>query len=284
MMKGVVSLWIALLLAVLITVVIGKPDWGFEGHEITASISQRLLSASALRNVTYLLGGRDLIDVCTWADTVRYTTHPFSEPFHYTNPTHNPEIGYCSYNYGRDCANELCVVGAVFNYSEILTHSSYPLIELEEALKFLTHFASDIHNPLHVCGIYTGGNDYILSFYGVKTNLHKVWDTDIPERFLDLEFNGDQEKYIAYLLDKIATDYSGEVASWITCKRNPISTVCPDEWAEEAAMINCNSAWIGIEQGGNLGDPYYLPNSEVVNKQLAKAGVRLAAVLNEIYA
>ena len=31
-----------------------------------------------------------------------------------------------------------------------------------------------------VCGIYLGGNDYDLQFYSTNTNLHKVWDTDIP--------------------------------------------------------------------------------------------------------
>jgi len=64
------------------------------------------------------------------------------------NPKDNPLEGECSYDHSRDCPNDHCVVGAIYNFTSHLQNSgsSLPLIE---SLSFLVHFINDIHNPMH---------------------------------------------------------------------------------------------------------------------------------------
>lgn len=94
----------------------------------------------------------------------------------------------CFFNYSRDCVGDRCVAGSIVNYTCRLVQatqwhfSTLPILEkrlqktadsnnsiraspprgkwqLQEALKFLTHFVGDIHQPLH-CSRKTdrGGN------------------------------------------------------------------------------------------------------------------------------
>jgi len=41
--------------------------------------------------------------------------------------------------------------------------------------------------------------------------------------------------------------------------------------------------WYGIQEGDDLGDDYYYANYILTEKLLAQGGLRLAAVLNEIF-
>ena len=81
-------------------------------------------------------------------------------------------------------------------------------------------------------------------------------------------------------MNRINGEWKAEVPSWISCSSG--STVaCPIEWAEQIELINCSNCWKGLS--ANLGDDYYNNNKDVIAKLLAQGGVRLAAVLNEIY-
>ena len=79
--------------------------------------------------------------------------YSWSSNLHFVNPVHNPP-SQCSWNYDRDCVNDFCVVSAVFNFTEQL-FGRKPGDE-EEALKFLTHFVQDMHQPLHGTGLRRG--------------------------------------------------------------------------------------------------------------------------------
>jgi hypothetical protein len=118
------------------------------GHEISAELAQRNLSANAEAAVRRLVGSGGLPSVATWADEVRGDpAYSWSSNLHFVNPVHNPPSS-CSWNYARDCANGFCVVAAVFNYTDQLLGNK-PSPSDEDALKFLTHFALDMHQPLH---------------------------------------------------------------------------------------------------------------------------------------
>src|SRR5689334_18858800 len=48
------------------------------------------------------------------------------------------------------------------------------------ALKFLTHYVGDIHQPLHIgCKKDKGGNSIEVQLFSRRTNLHAVWDDGI---------------------------------------------------------------------------------------------------------
>ena len=69
---------------------------------------------------------------------------------------------------------------------------------------------------------------------------------------------------------------------------DPQAVECAADWATETAGYGCNYAYVQadgvtyIQSGDQLGDPYYDRNYPIVDLQLAKAGVRLAATLDKI--
>ncbi len=73
----------------------------------------------------------------------------------------------------RDCANNMCIYGAITNFTVQLAKQTGD--EQYVALKFATHFLGDIHQPLH-CGFGSdlGGNDITGTFLGESGNLHHV--------------------------------------------------------------------------------------------------------------
>lgn len=96
------------------------------------------------------------------------------------------------------------------------------------------------------------------------------------------ELGGSQDDMIDYLLAQMAGPWKNEIPSWTRCS-NSSTSICPDEWAAEIERINCDSAWVNVVEGQNLTDEYYNRNIGVAEKAIAKAGVRLAAILNEIF-
>lgn len=58
--------------------------------------------------------------------------------------------------------------------------------------------------------------------------------------------------------------------------------VCPEIWAKYANQINCDVTFRGYKRRANLPADYYKVSIEVEEKMLAQAGVRMAAILDEI--
>ena len=75
--------------------------------------------------------------------------YQWSAPLHFID---TPDWS-CAYDANNDCPNQLCVAGAIANYTGRVT-STDPSVS-DEAAKFITHFLGDIHQPLHV-GFTTG--------------------------------------------------------------------------------------------------------------------------------
>jgi S1/P1 Nuclease len=72
-----------------------------------------------------------------------------------------------------DCPNNVCLYAAILNYTQRITTQTGT--QQNEALKFLTHFLGDIHQPLHVSfASDLGGNTLTGTFLGESGNLHHV--------------------------------------------------------------------------------------------------------------
>jgi hypothetical protein len=194
----------------------------------------------------------------------------------------------CDYT-ASDCPNNVCVVGAIQNYTQRLTTQTGA--EQQYALKFLIHFCGDVHQPLHI-GFASdyGGNEIHGSFLGYDTNLHHVWDTSVIYQRIDSTFNRDQGAYARFLTQAVQAggNFSTAAAGWTQCSSaSSPSWLCPDEWAGVSASLACTHAYTGptgtrIADNFSLGTPYYEWAWPVVDQQLAKGGVRLAYVLNKV--
>lgn len=123
-------------------------------------------------------------NVSTWADSVRHQ-RPWSAQYHYI------DIMECNSTNLIEYCKEDCIYTAILNYTNDL-HTNYNYMsnnERIESLKFLLHFTQDLFQPMHIYGIYNGGNRYhiYLKYYNklLQTNLHSLWDNYIPMKYIN---------------------------------------------------------------------------------------------------
>ena len=139
------------------------------------------------------------------------------------------------------------------------------VLEKEKAfyLKYLIHCLADLHQPLHTGREEDkGGNSIYLKYFGRKTNLHRVWDTNIIEDY--------------------GMSYTELAQNLMGRNNDPVTIGTPEDWANESHQ-EVLKIYSEIEEGQNLGYLYNYKNLPLVKDKLYKAGVRLAAVLNDIF-
>ena len=234
--------------------------WGDVGHRIVARLAEKRLSSTARAEVASLLDGQSLADVANWADSI-VAARKESGSWHYINLP----LGAKGFE-ASACPDGACVIGALEHYAAVLADASRPKEERAEALKFVTHFAGDLNQPLHSCDDHDrGGNSLPVTWFGKPSNLHRVWDVDI------IEYTGlSEDAYVAAEGRLIASDAR-------------IANSGGDrvlDWAFAANELATNVAR-KIPADHSLGIDYYRTARPIVDAQLARAGVRLAAILNE---
>jgi hypothetical protein len=138
--------------------------------------------------------------------------------------------------------------------------------ELEaDYLKILVHLVGDIHMPLHVGnGKDRGGNQVEVEWFWQKSNIHRVWDSQMIE----------SKKYsyteLATLLDR---ENVLKVEEW--------QSTSIRDWAHEAMQYRPQI--YDLPKDGKINYEYRYKNWDLLCNQLRKGGIRLAGILNEIY-
>jgi len=248
--------------------------WGKQGHMMIAQIASDRLSNTATNIVSQFTGSDyTLATIAPLPDDYDHTDQGrWSAPCHYCNLPKDAtsfQMSYCP---------DFCVVKSIKNYTVILSgEESNPFLcdftEGDEpcALEFLVHFVGDVHQPLHVgYGYDEGGNKVDVKFYGEKTNLHKVWDDLIIERWNSDWQSGTQE------LEVMISNNPNQVQKYL-------SDMNPVHWANESFGYVLSTVY-NFQSGADpdLGDAYYNTNLPIVKQRLIAAGVRLGQLLNNI--
>jgi hypothetical protein len=233
--------------------------WGQTGHRVVGEIAWQHLTKKAQKNVQRLLGSEQLGMVGNWMDFIK------SEPSYDSLKAWH----YCTVPEGKTYAEvgapeQGDAVMAINKFITELETGNYSVDEVF-ALKCLVHLVGDIHQPLH-CGNGTdrGGNDVKVEYMWKKTNLHRIWDTDM--------IDGQQLSYTEYV-NWINTATKDQVAKWQN------STVL--DWVAESQEMHLQV--YDYPESGKLGYRYTYDNIDALNKRLAQAGIRLAGILNNIY-
>lgn len=207
----------------------------------------------------HLTHDKSLADVATWADDLRDERSEralwrATSKMHFVNFSSTT----CHYDPARDCADGRCVVGAIEQYASVLGDRSRPASERADALRFVTHFIADVHQPLHA-GYRrdAGGNRYQVQWNGRGTNLHSVWDSPV-----------------------LASRHLGWRAYAATLARTPLprATGTPAQWAEESCRVSRDE---GVYLRGHRVDDVYMAQMRpLAERQVRAAAARLADLLN----
>ena len=166
--------------------------WGPVGHAIVADIAEVHLNPTARAHVARLLkqdGARHLDEIASWADAIR-GDHPNTRPWHYADIP----VSADGFKATRDCAARNCLVLQLIRHIRVLDDTDATPRSREAALKFVVHLIGDLHQPLHAADRDDrGGNDTPLTYFGHATNLHRIWDSTVIERALDLHTRADYQ-------------------------------------------------------------------------------------------
>ena len=295
--------------------------WGCEGHQVVALIAKRHLTPHALAMVKQILrdapidpslcryckeGPADSIaDASTWADDIR-ALRSETAPWHYIDMP----MGAPSRDIAQFCPlPESCVTRAITDQLTVLRSPGIDPGKKAEALRFLIHFVGDVHQPLHATtNNDQGGNCVPVAFFDTlpqlrnpatesyAPNLHGVWDVNILERMT----TGKTPEQVASDLDQSFrsrivrwANGSADVNEWawesyqLAQKKSygklpvriPVESPqtvksCADDNHVSARMLKLNE---------RLEQPYQDVAGPIVQQQIAKAGARLALLLNQLW-
>ncbi|HEY4085307.1 MAG TPA: S1/P1 nuclease [Bryobacteraceae bacterium] len=310
-------MWVIFALAILLA---PAPlfGWGCDGHRVVAFIARVHLTPATSQEVDRLLHASpvnvssnrycpdppaDLMAaVASWADDIR--TARKNGAWHYIDiprtVTKRTKIGpWCPEIWpsasGKDATG--CVVDAIEHFAKILADKSRNDADRAEALRYLIHFVGDIHQPLHaIDDSDQGGNCDPVHFSGDTnaTNLHSLWDTRLLTAEMKKNSYRDAAAFAAGLDVRFASLFE-------TLSNRRVND--PEAWAWESDGIARRTVYgklkpaIAPEPGGSnaacaerrksvtalhivIDGAYAGKVQPVMDKQLARAGFRLARLLN----
>lgn len=314
---------ITLTLALIASWVTPAWPWGCEGHETVALIAEKHLTAGARRSVTELLArmpteqplerscrpnGLGLMAAAsTWADDVRNDDR---SPYRGTAQWHFIDIPLrASGDLGAYCPRHRgCILSAIDEQLATLRAGGMDRGRMAVALLFVIHLIADLHQPLH-CATNgdSGANCVPVAYFGIEPqlspqplaneryqpNLHAVWDRGIVRRIL-------RQRTPAWFANELEQRFRTQMAEW---QEGPVDL---KQWAWESHQVAEQVAYGKLpvslpvetrEQADDcervarrilrlherLAHRYQDAAAPAVEMQLAKAGVRLAMVLNQLW-
>ncbi len=236
--------------------------YGSTGHRVVAEIAQRHLSDVAREKIREILGKQSLAEVANWADEMKSNPDEYwrkADVYHYLNVPRGKSFEESPRNPDGD------VLSAYEEFVATLKSAKASRAEKEHALKFLVHIVGDMHQPLHFGHASDwGGNRVKVMWFDEITNLHSVWDTALV----------DQEKLSftewANFLDKAGP---AEIAEY--------QKATPIDWIHEGLAMRDMIYDVGDK---SFSYDYIYKYRPLIRKQLHKGGIRLAGILNEIFA
>ncbi len=235
-------------------------SWGPTGHRVVGLIAEQHLSKKALKNISLVLGTESIAEVSTYMDFIKSDRkYDHYSPFHYCTVPDGKiyrEVG---------APEEGDAVAGIERFIAELKSKNFKEFDEAFALKCLIHLIGDIHQPLHVGnGKDRGGNDIKLEFFYQNSNLHRVWDSGLI----------DQQKY-SY------TEYTDWINHPSTQQKKTWASDGIDVWVKESYDLRAQV--YDIPENKKLSWRYNYDNIDALNQRLLQAGIRLAAVLEELY-
>jgi hypothetical protein len=297
--------------------------YGDLGHRTIGAIADAQLTSEARAAVGSLLrSGETLATVATWPDDVKRAkknagplahdaeAQRFNEDFPDNREWHYVDLPLDTAVYTEGAVGSRLndIVHTIRRCIRVIESETIPHHEMAraQALRWLVHLLGDLHQPLHLgSGYYRfddqrqahlvtdprevagkdedhGGN---LLFYAAEEQLHALWD----DRLVNAVARGRSYQEVAQ--DLLAQDHQqawdghGSYHEWV------------DQWAVESIREG-KSAYERLVFGAGQFDGdhpglqkimitlppgYEQDEAKLVEQQIAKAGYRLAAILNAMH-
>lgn len=240
--------------------------WGQTGHRIVGQIADYYLTSKARKAVKGVLGSEDLAMASNWADFIKSdTAFNYLGSWHYVNlPAGLDQNGVFQF---LDASKEANVYNKIPEMVAILKNKQSTADQKRMAMRLLVHLAGDLHQPMHTARKDDmGGNRVNVTWFGQKSNLHKVWDEGLIE-YQQLSY----KEYAAAINHPSKDQFN--------------------KWGHDSLKESvyesyqaCNKIYEKTKPEDKLSYRYNFDFINTVNESLLKGGIRLAEIINEIYA
>jgi hypothetical protein len=214
------------------------------------------LDAATKKQVLSYLNGMSIPQAATWMDEVsQQPGYRYMKTYHYVNFNRKEKVTLKQGN------NILFILNKTIR--ELQNKKELSREQIKIKLLMVLHLVGDIHQPLHVgYGDDKGGNKTQVFYQNQGTNLHALWDSGIIRH----------EKI--NLRDCLASN------TFSATELRNIQQINVVTWAQESNnLLNHCYAY----QKPKVTQKYVEQSAVIVKKQLTKAGIRLAAVLQKCF-
>lgn len=253
----------SIILSLLLLLPVTSMAWGPKGHDIVASIAESHLSRKAQKRIERCLDGRSMVHVANWMDNASHTAeYAHTKTWHYCN-IDEEEQSYAASR--KEAAGD--VVVAIESIAARLKSGELTAEEERDELMMLIHLVGDLHSPMHAghkCDL--GGNRVSVRFFGQSTNLHSAWDSDIIEAAHKWSY----------------TEWREAINRADKSTKREIVAGSPREWVEQSVALAAE-IYRHTPPGTNISYDYIAHFTPIIEQQLLRGGLRLAALLEEIY-
>jgi hypothetical protein len=283
------------------------------GHRLLARIAANQLTPTAQANVARILGVENtktavadaLSDAAEWPDAVARTKYKQTNDWHFIDLGAKPS----AVKDGALWASPDTAFARIVKYFGTVKARMPDELEPGSDLEFLAHLVGDIHQPLHdTTDQDRGGNCLYVKFVkddgdpSVKTKFHAAWDRAIIEDRLGTDDSAIARQLVkarstseisnwkSTAASQVSADVSAAVRSWIEDAHAaavtklygklqpkvpnfvsmPVASDCHD-----AAPVFKGKTWI-------LSEATTDASFDLIEEQLVRAGIRLAALLNAL--
>ncbi len=234
-------------------------SWGATGHRATGYVAEKYLTKKVKKELDRILKGQSLAMVSTWMDDIRSdSTYDYASDWHWVTVQDGQTYAESEKNPKGD------VIGTIERIIAELKSKKLNANQEEEHIKMLIHLIGDIHQPLHVGGGNDrGGNDIKVTWFRTDSNLHRVWDSDMID---------DTKLSYTELGQSLLAPDAVQLVVW--------QKASVRDWANESMSYRKQVYDYG---NGKLGYLYSYKYLHIVRLRINQAGIRMAAVLNQIY-
>lgn len=240
--------------------------WGMIGHRVVGEVADSYLNAKARRAIQAILGSESLAMAANWGDFIKSdSTYNYMYNWHFVNlPGGLDKQGVYNILETEKAPN---LYNKMIDLMAVLKKPGSSMADKKLALRMLIHMQGDLCQPMHVAHKEDlGGNRISVSWFNERSNLHRVWDEQLIEY--------QQLSYTEYAK---AINHPSAVQLY-----NWRSTSLKDCIYESYTV--CTKIYDKTKPDSKLSYRYNFEWVDTLNEQLLKGGVRLAKMLNDIYA
>ncbi|MBW8685907.1 S1/P1 nuclease [Chitinophaga sp. B61] len=242
--------------------------WGVTGHRVVAEIASNHLTPKARKAIAALLGPQSMALVANWPDFIKSdTTHKYdhTSKWHYLDfPANSTRVQFDEVIKSHATGDNLYA-----QTEALIKQLKDPAVSKEDkvfALTFLIHLVGDMHQPLHIGRDEDqGGNKIQVMWFDKQSNLHRVWDEQLIE-FQQLSY----------------TEYTRALDTANAAEIRKLQRGSIADWMFESNQLS-NKVYALTHNNDKLSYRYNYWFIADLNSQLLKGGLRLAAILNQIY-